>query len=157
MSRRDYCLGCVEEWCNDLGLTEHRADSEGRLSLTFDEMLVTFAYTEQPIEGVTIKIDLGPIAPTGGEAPQQLLTLNLHTWLRRSLTIGLNRDNNHAVGWNMVPASLLSVTTLRETVESMITSASYARNLIGQSGQFEHATPDPNDDQPPFDQGIIRV
>ena len=44
MSRRDYCVGCVEEWCSDLGLVDHKADADGLLSLTFDEMLVTFAY-----------------------------------------------------------------------------------------------------------------
>jgi hypothetical protein len=155
MTRRDYCLGCVEEWCNDLGLVGHKADVEGQLSLTFDDMLVTFAYAEQPIEGLTIKVDLGRIAPNGGEAASLLLTLNLHTWLRRSLTIGLSREDNRAIGWNMVPASVLSVTTLRETTESMVTTATYVRQKL-HSGS-PHNTPAATGEPDPFDQGMIRV
>ncbi|MCP3880490.1 MAG: CesT family type III secretion system chaperone [Sulfitobacter sp.] len=158
MSRRDFASSIVEQWCEEIGLTGVKADAQGRLSLTFEETIVTFAHREQPVETVAIYIDLGTMPKNGAGVPEMLLSLNLQTWLSNNMTIGLDPDSDRAIGWNTIPVSQLSISTLREVTEAMLTTAMSIKEALDRPG-FAAEAATRNQDAPPdpFNPGMTRV
>jgi len=156
MSRLDYSCSIFDELSSELGLPDLRADADGRMSLTFDDMLVTLMHNDHPVDTVSIYVDLGAVPARGTKTLSSLLELNLLTWLRNNMTIGLDNDSGRAVGWNAIPVSQLSVAALREVMEAMLTAAMPIREALDQPDIAGSSTAD--DHKPPrYDPGSTRV
>ena len=132
MSRRDYANRIVQQLCADLGLPQSELDANGRLSLHFDDILVTIAHREHPLEMLSLLIDLGELPPGDTIAPEYLLELNLHSWLRNCMTIGLDETGQQVLGHNAIPLTHLDAAGLRELLEAMLTAGRAIRQALRQ-------------------------
>ena len=92
MSRREYASRILTELCSDLGLPAAEMQPDGLLTLAFDDIRVTFRHVTTPLETLVLLVDLGELPADAGQAAAMLLELNLVTWGRNNLTIGLGAD-----------------------------------------------------------------
>ena len=152
MSRRDYANRIVQQLCADLGLPPSELESDGRLSLHFDDILITIAHREQPLEMLSLLIDLGELPPGDTVAAEYLLTLNFNSWLRNGTTLGLDAAGRRILGQNAIPVSTLDVAGLREVLEAMLTVAQGARQALQQPElSYPAAGADTSRSSPPAD------
>lgn len=158
MSRVDFACQVLSAYAEATGLAGIQPEPGGRLSLTFGEILVTFAYREQPVEVLAIHVDLGPVPEQGAAVPGSLLALNFQTWLANNMTIGLDEATGRAIGWNAIPVSALSADVLREVTDGMLTVALGVRDALDRP-DINDAAASPGADGPPapLDPSMLRI
>jgi hypothetical protein len=159
MSRRDYAEGVVKDLCAEMGLRGLAFDEHGCSSLSFDDVLVTFAHVSAPVEHLSIYVDLGALPSSGGEATNVLLELNLQAWLRQCMTVGLDPAGERALGWNVIPVPRLTVAALGAVLQAMLQAAFGIREALARpelTGAPALAGEPPGTPRP-FDPGFIRA
>ncbi|MCP5306216.1 MAG: CesT family type III secretion system chaperone [Chromatiaceae bacterium] len=130
MSRREYASRILTELCSDLGLPAAEMQPDGLLTLAFDDIRVTFRHVTTPLETLVLLVDLGELPADAGQAAAMLLELNLVTWGRNNLTIGLGADGRQVLGRNILPLITLDRTGLREVLEAMLESTVPIREAV---------------------------
>lgn len=136
MSRIAHTNAILGELGTKMGLGSLTLDADHKASLTFDERLVTFTYSEDPMELLWIHLDLGPVPGVGPAAPNRILEINLQTWLSNTMTLGLDEAGERVIGFNVLPVASLGTHALEHLLEAMLeTTEVVARELHG----LEHA------------------
>lgn len=133
MSRYNFVASVFKELGQELGMGPLTLDETDRLSLVYDGVLVTFAYTSVPVELVWIYVDLGKVPPTGAVVPQRLLQLAFEYWAKSVMTIGMDDDGRDAVGFSSIPVSLLNLTVLQELLDHMLQATSVIREELARA------------------------
>ena len=131
MSRREAVEQALRDICADMGLPGLGFDDGGLLSLSFDDMRVTFALREAPLEHLAVYVDLGP-APVSTLATAALLELNLQGWMTQCMTLGLDPRGERALGWNTIAAFQAEPAILRGLLEAMLRAALEIRPLLAR-------------------------
>jgi len=158
MSRVDFACQVLSAYAEATGLAGIQPEPGGRLSLTFGEILVTFAYQEKPVEVLAIHVDLGPVPEQDAAVPGNLLALNFQTWLANNMTIGLDEAAGRAIGWNAIPVSTLSADGLREVTDAMLTVALRVRDALAQPDILDTSASAGAEGPPaPFDPSMLRI
>lgn len=158
MSRRDFACGVIKKWCEGLGFVNIEVEPDGRLSLAFNDFLVTFAYSDQPLETIWVYLDLGELENNGPDDLASLFELNLQTWLVRTMTVGLDNKTGRVIAWNIIPVTHLNETALQELVQAMLTVATSLRIGLNRRAIAEPPAPSLVDPSPaPFDPNILRI
>lgn len=130
MSRHNFVAGVFRGLGDKLGIAPLELDDADRVSLLFDGVLVTFAYTTDPIELVWIYVDLGEVPPHGVIAPQRLLQLGFEFWAKNVMTIGMDEVGRNAIGYSSIPVSLVDVAVLQELLDHMLQAAFLIREQL---------------------------
>ncbi len=146
MSRIDYVTGILQEFGAEVGLPLELG-SDGRASLRFDDLLVTFAYGEQPMEMLWVYADLGPIPASGVAVPDLLLELNLTVWLRANMTISVDRAGERALGFTMLPLASLDLRALKTALDMLLDVAAEIRGLLEHAEHLETPAAPPAGDR----------
>ncbi|MEM7023321.1 MAG: type III secretion system chaperone [Pseudomonadota bacterium] len=140
MSRAHHVNDVLRNFGNEVGL-EVELGKDDRTSLRFDDVLVTFAYRQQPIEMLWIYADLGPIPKNGTMVPSLLLELNLHCWLGSVMTISTDRSGTRAVGHNMMPLPTLDAASFKAVLKAMLDATVQIRDLLARAEQHAPGSP----------------
>ncbi|MEM6365856.1 MAG: CesT family type III secretion system chaperone [Planctomycetota bacterium] len=138
MSRINHVESVFHQFGERMGMGPLVLDSTDRVSLVFDGVLVTFAYSNEPIELIWIYIDLGSVPEEGVAALQTLLTIGFDSWAHNIMTIGLDDEGQNAVGYTSIAVSMLELPLLEEMVSRMLQAASLIRSSVEEAA-FEEA------------------
>ncbi|MEO1017732.1 MAG: type III secretion system chaperone [Pseudomonadota bacterium] len=120
MTRLDYAQDLCNQLGHKMGMNDLAFDDQGRLSLTFDDLLVTFHYQEEPLEMIAIYADLGHPPVISADLALLLFEANLQSWLHRTMTIGVEAGTDHVVGAAYLPLVSTDFTNLMLVVENML-------------------------------------
>lgn len=141
MSRYNYVADVFAELGQSMGMPPLVLDDTDRVSLVFDGVLVTFAYTSEPVELVWLYIDLGEVADDDVPVLQRLLQLGFDCWTRSVMTIGMDDAGRNAVGYTAIPVSALSLTSLKDVLSSLLQAAFLIREHLTEVA-FEAVQPE---------------
>lgn len=141
MSRYNYVIEVLEELGTEMGMGRLEFDDTSRLSLVFDGVLVTLAYTTEPIELVWIYVDLGEVPAEGIVVFQQLLQVGFEAWAQNVMTIGLDDEGKNAIGYTSIPVTVLELPMLKEMLSRMLQATFLIREHLAQVAFEESQTP----------------
>jgi hypothetical protein len=142
MPRYNYVQSVLEELGAEMGLGSIKLDDTNRLSLVFDGVLVTFAYTTEPVELVWIYVDLGEIPQGGVAVPQRALQIGFECWAHNVMTIGLDDEGARAVGYSSIPVTVLALPLLKEMLDRILQATALVREQLAQTAFDEAQNPD---------------
>ena len=159
MSRLRYVEQVISEFATSIDLPACSFDQSNRLSLTFDEYLVTFSYHSQPFENLSVHVDLGDIPAQGRAHLLALLELNGQSWMSGVMTIGLNPAGDRIIGMTLMPVSALNRQLLTDTLQNMLRASIQMTQLINNPEIGEHLQAGAEQDQTDHVEkmGYIRV
>lgn len=137
MTRWNHVGGVLQELGNEMGMGALELDEHDKLSLLFDGVLVTFAYTSDPIEMFWIYVDLGEIPAGDVNTLNWLLQIGFECWSHNLMTVGLSEDGCKAVGYSVIPVTLLDHTMLIEVLNAMLQTTFEIKDRL-TAGNFEN-------------------
>ncbi len=123
MSRFDLAASIVSEFCADMGLDGIRPNADGRLTLDFGDVPVTFAFSADPVEVLWLHAGLGSIPAEGLAAPKFLMHLASACWTRNRMTVGLDANGQTVWGYTCIPAAKLNKQSLEQTLTALLEAA----------------------------------
>ena len=126
MSRFDHVNAVLKELGSDMGMGALTLDSTDRLSLYFDDLLVTFAYGSEPVELLWIYVELASDVGHQSEILQRILQFGFEAWAQNVMTLGLDDNRNRLIGYTSIPVTVLDLTILSETITGILSAS---RNL----------------------------
>jgi hypothetical protein len=132
-----------------MGMADLQLDDGGRLTLVFDELPITFVYESEPVELLWLMGDLGAIDEEDPQVLQALLQFGFFTWSANRMTIGVDEQNYHAIGYTSIPVINLDPGVLQHTLEVLLETAQVVRERLDREeyGLSEVAA-GPNDAAP---------
>lgn len=143
MSREQLVDDAVRELGTVMDMADLKLDEDGRLTLVFDELPVTFIYESEPVELIWLMCDLGAIDDEDPQVLQALLQFGFFTWSANRLTIALDEQGYRAIGYTAIPVVNLSASVLQQTLEIALETAEALRVKLERE-EFE-----PDDSTPP--------
>lgn len=133
MSRYNYVNEVLQELGAEIGMEPLELDDTDRLSLVFDGVLVTFAYSSEPVELVWIYVDLGEVPPDSLQVPQQLLQVAFECWAHNVMTIGVDEEGKNAVGYSSIPVTVLDLPLLKEMLDRILQATTLVREHLART------------------------
>jgi Tir chaperone protein (CesT) family len=112
MSRKDHTNAVLADLGRKIGLERLQLNSEGRTSLNFNDIRVTFEHRVEPFDTLWITAEIGSICADGIGAPLALLELNMRTWLGNVMTLCLGPDWTTVLGYTALSVATLDVERL---------------------------------------------
>jgi Tir chaperone protein (CesT) family len=140
MSRRDHANAVLAAFGAEIGLGPVALGPDGRLSLNFNDLLVTVRHCDEPVETLWFMAEIGRIPDEGTTAAQALLELNLQTALRNVMTICLAKDGTTVVGHTALPVALLSLARLKAVLGPLVENALTISEAL-RAADFAQAQP----------------
>ena len=140
MSRYDYVTLVLNEIGDEIGMGSLRLDDSNRVSLLFDEVLVTFTYVAFPFEQLRLHIELAEIAERDVPMMQQVAQVAMECWLNGVMTIALDKQGRKVVGHMSIPVSRLESNSLKDSLDGVLTRATAVREKLAQATLGETQT-----------------
>lgn len=141
MSRYNYVTEVLQELGAELGIGPLKFDGTDRVSLVFDGILVTLAYSTEPVELVWIYVDLGEVPDDSLLVPQQMLQVAFECWSNNVMTIGLDDDGKNGVGYSSIPVAVLELPLLKDMIDKMLQAAALVREHLAKTAFAEVQSP----------------
>lgn len=142
MSRLSYVETVLDELASEIGLKNMPLDSTGRVSVRFETVPITLAYSDQPVELLWLYADLGSLPEEGYEAPAFLLQLGFALWASNRMTVGLDEKGEVALGYTVIPVSALTFPLLRDVFKQLAETAKPIRERL-ERGDYTIDVPTP--------------
>lgn len=129
MSSEDTVQTIINEFSAQIGLENTTLDASGRLSLNVGPMEVSFSSQSEPTDLLWLIADLGPL-PDDEDAVPFLLNAAFFAWIADSMTIALDDESNHVLGYTAIPLATLTRDSLRTSFERLVTAALEIRRCL---------------------------
>ncbi len=136
MSRMEYVSQIVGELGRGMGMHDLSLDEEGKVSLLFDDVRVTFMYSDNPVDLLWLFVDLADVDPEQQAPLEALLQLGFLTWSRGRMTIGMSGDGRKAIGHTVIPVVNLDIGVVQDTLGQFLESAMSIRERMAR-GDYE--------------------
>lgn len=120
MARQQHVVSVLNALAADLGLPAISLDADGRATVAFGDLPVTFAYRARPVDALLVYVELGDIPARGHAAPAYLLEAGFAGWSTGRMALGLDRTGRKVLGHIALPAVLLEPAALREALVAML-------------------------------------
>ncbi|MEM1112785.1 MAG: type III secretion system chaperone [Pseudomonadota bacterium] len=128
----------LDDLARAYGLVDLDLDSQGRVSLRRHEVVLTLSYSDVPLEGLTIFVDLGTLPMESAPALNYLLELNYLAWTANLMSIGLDASGDRAIGQFVVPLSCIERQSLQAQLTDMIKAAQTIRQRLAAEDYVIH-------------------
>lgn len=148
-------IDAVRQIANETLAAKGRAAIEfgedGCVDLEFSGIPITLMYSAEPVEMVWLFADVGRVRDDPAVL-EGILRYGLKLWLSGEMTIALDHDGEHLVGYSSAPASALTPHVLEAQLDRLVgAAADMVDRLAHNDFEFDLSTAEAASRTPPTD------